>query len=81
MPERRFRPPGNPVLRHVLKIELRIPLIELLCGSFPRSSDRKDCGSSFLPFRIRIRLPPEPASTALAPGKYLEECNGLRDTQ
>src|SRR3984957_9118499 len=30
MPERAFRPPGNPVFRHVLKIDLRIPLIELL---------------------------------------------------
>src|SRR3984957_5507031 len=30
MPERRFRPPGNPVVRHVLEIDLRIPLIEFL---------------------------------------------------
>src|SRR3984957_1813499 len=30
MPERRLRPPGNPVLGHVLKIELSVPLKELL---------------------------------------------------
>src|SRR5580704_84225 len=27
-----FRPPGNPVLRHVLEIDLRIPLEQLLPG-------------------------------------------------
>src|ERR1700722_3487320 len=30
MAERRFRPPGYPVARHILEIDLRIPLIQFL---------------------------------------------------
>src|SRR4029077_5732149 len=34
MAEGGFRPPGDPGLRHVLEIQLRVPLIQLLSGIF-----------------------------------------------
>src|SRR5580658_1127497 len=44
MPKRCFSPPGNPILGHVLQIELRVPLIELLSGLL-REVWRTACGS------------------------------------
>src|ERR1700722_6373001 len=65
MSKRRFGPPSNPVLRHVLKIQLRGPLSELLSGLL-REVGRTGCGGRSVDRRSQGQIAPRIVHEAAA---------------
>ena len=69
MAKRRFRPPGNPILGHVLQIELSIPLVEFLSrllGEIRRTAGGRRSIDRWCQGQVAARIVHEPAAVLTA---------------